>query len=94
MTYIAATRAALAARIPDLDPPLLDLYLLLALVKGPAVTSADVHDAWAIWCSRSRPDHRDLIPYPQLSTAVQALDQPFADAIAAAALAQTQETAA
>jgi hypothetical protein len=94
VTYIAAARAALAARIPDLDPALLDLYTLLALVKGPAVSPVDVHDAWAIWCSRSRPDHPSLIPYPQLSPAVQALDQPFADAITAAALDQTQETAA
>ncbi|SFD13706.1 hypothetical protein [Streptomyces aidingensis] len=38
MTYIDDTRNALAAKPPGEAPELLDLYTLLTLVKGPAVT--------------------------------------------------------
>lgn len=84
MSYVEQVRAAVHVRKPNLEPDLLDLYTLLALVKGDQVTLEDVHDAWAVWRSRTRPDHKSLIPFDQLSEAVQALDQPYADAIAAA----------
>jgi hypothetical protein len=90
MTYIDTTRATLEARCPGEDPALLDLYLLLALIKGDKVTLADVHDAWAIWRSRTRADHPSIVPFGNLSTDVQALDQPYADAIAATATESEQ----
>ena len=82
MTYIDAARNALTAQLPGQDPYLLDLYLLLALVKGPAVTRADVHEAWAIRRSRTDPNHPHLVPFADLPPEVQDLDQAFADAIA------------
>ena len=91
MTYVDTARAALEARCPGEDDALLDLYLVLALVKGKEVTLADVHDAWAIWRSRTRPDHSSIIPFSELTAGVQALDQPYADAIAAAACERIRE---
>lgn len=90
MTYIDDARTTLNAELPTEDPELLDLYLLLTLVKGGAVTLTEVHDAWAIWRSRTRPDHQSIVPFWQLTEAVQALDKPYADAITAAASTQFQ----
>jgi hypothetical protein len=85
VTYIDTARTALEARCPGQDPAILDLYLLLALIKGAEVTLRDVHDAWAVWRSRSRPGHPSIVPFEQLTPDVQDLDRPFADAIASAA---------
>lgn len=85
MTYIDDARTALTAHLPDEDPELMDLYLLLTLVKGGAVTLAEVHDAWAIWRSRSNSQHQSIVPFDELTVEVQALDKPYADAIKAAA---------
>lgn len=85
MTYIDRARAALDHLIPGEDPALLDLYTLLVLARGEAVTLRDVHDAWALWRSRSRADHPALVPFDQLAPEVQSLDQPYADAIATVA---------
>lgn len=81
MSYVDTVRAHLAAYLPDQGPALLDLYALLALTRGAHVTGADVHNAWALWRSRSRADHPDLVPFEQLAADVQALDEPFAAAI-------------
>jgi len=83
MTYIDTARAALEARCPGQDDALLDLYALLVLVKGDSVTLEDVHDAWAIWRSRTSPAHQSIVPFDQLTPSVQKLDQSYADAIAA-----------
>lgn len=86
MNYIEETRHRLAAELAPtlLGTELLDLYTLLVLVKGDAVTLKDVHDAWAVWKSPLRPDHRSIVPFDQLSTEVQELDRKYAVAIAAA----------
>ncbi|MEV0220839.1 hypothetical protein [Streptomyces sp. NPDC050704] len=84
VTYIDDIRTALDSQTPGLAPELLDLYTLLALVQGPNVRLADIHDAWAIWRSRTRPDHRSIVPFNDLTPEVQALDQPYADAVARA----------
>ena len=84
--YINIARGRLAESLGvDLEPALLDLYTLLVLVKGDAVTLADVHDAWAVWRSRSNPAHRSIVPFDELTAEVQALDQPYATVIAATA---------
>lgn len=85
MTYIDDARAALAAELPTEDPELLDLYTLLMLVKGGSVTLPEVHDAWNLWRSRTQPGHRSIVPFGELTEAVQLLDKPYADAIATAA---------
>lgn len=65
---------------PD-DYPLYRIYAVLGYVKGEDVTLKDVHDAWSAWRVATVPDHRSLKPFAELSPEVQALDQPYVDAI-------------
>jgi hypothetical protein len=58
---------------------LLDLYTLLTLTTGENTTAKNVHDAWAIACKN--PNHKSLIPFEELSTEVQQLDDFYVDAI-------------
>lgn len=66
--------------------PLFRMYAVLALTKGVAVTARDVHDAWSAWCAGVDPEHRSLKPFDQLAPEVQALDEPYVQAICAVAL--------
>ena len=92
-TYIeSATQAlhgALRAQGKDpaacLTPDLQQLYVLLVLTSGTATTLADVHDAWACARAITRPDHRDLVPFEQLTADVAEWDRPFMVAIHTAA---------
>jgi hypothetical protein len=70
----------------DADDPsaLFRLYALLALARGEAVTTRDVHDAWAVWMLGRGEEHESIVPFEELSATVQDEDQPFADAIRAA----------
>lgn len=91
MTYIDELAAEIEHGVPpDLLPdvdtrPLFHLYALLALAKGTDVTAADVHNAWAVWMEKQDPDHRSIRPFKELDAATQASDEPFAEAIRAAA---------
>lgn len=69
-------------KILNLPAELMDLYILLVFVKGEDVTLKDVHDAWSVWKNRIRPDHHSLIPFDELSEAVQELDRKYAEGIA------------
>ena len=79
--YVEQVRDKLAQRLPTLDDALLDLYTLLAIQYGTNVDAVTVHNAWSVWQNRIDPDHRSLIPFPMLSPEVQALDEPYAEAI-------------
>jgi len=79
--YVQETLDDLAGQLPDCDTPLLELYTLLALTTGTGTTLEHVHQAWAVWRNRTRPDHPALVPFAALDPAVQALDQKYADAI-------------
>lgn len=85
MNYVQAVTARLAALLPGLDPDLLRLYTLLGLVKGTTTTLEDVHDAWAVWRTQTRPGHPSAIPFARLSPEVQELDRKYMDAIHEAA---------
>lgn len=61
--------------------PLCRLYALLALALHVCVSREDVHDAWSVWMAGRDPGHRSLVPFNQLTAEVQALDQPYVDAI-------------
>ncbi|QNN99275.1 hypothetical protein SEA_FAUST_203 [Streptomyces phage Faust] len=80
--YVQEVLDELDNKIGGLPDELLDLYGLLVFVKGENVTLEDVHDAWAIWKNRIRPDHKSLIPFNDLTLEVQELDRKYADAIA------------
>ena len=72
-----------------LDQRLLELYGFLALTTGTDTTRENVHDAWAVWKEEIDPAHRSLIPFEELTPDVQALDQPYVDAIHRAAVTLT-----
>lgn len=61
------------------------VYAVLALAKGKQTTAKDVHDAWTAWANTYRPGHRSAVPFEALTPQVQALDQPYVDAIHAVA---------
>jgi hypothetical protein len=88
--YVAAIREHLDARLRGCPPALVDLYTLLALQYGTQVDAVDVHNAWSVFTNNTRPDHPSLIPFPYLSPDVQALDEPYVDAIRAAVRAAEQ----
>jgi hypothetical protein len=91
MTYIDELAGAIRARVapglvPDVDTTaLFRLYAVLARAKGEHVTASDVHDAWSAWMSGRDPGHPALRPFDELSTDVRAADQPYVEAIRAAA---------
>lgn len=90
VSYVEQARAALLTALATTaqefaDDRLLDLYTLLVLTVGGACSRADVHDAWAVARTRTRPEHADLVPFPRLTDEVRAYDTPFRDAIRAAA---------
>ncbi len=81
MTYIDTVRTHLAAELPDVQDELIDLYALLALTQGQRTSMQDVHDAWAVWRSRIRPDHPDLVPFKDLAPSIQELDRKYLAAV-------------
>lgn len=89
MTYIEQARQVLLAELPyteaELTTALTDLYTLLVLTVGEDCTSKHVHDAWAVAMWRHHPNHRSLVPFGDLTPAVQALDVEFRDAVRRAA---------
>ncbi len=92
MNYIDALASKIAQNCNDdfatinvYDQSLYRIYALLALIKGQDVTLEDVHDAWAVWRAETNPTHHSLKPFTELTPEVQALDQPYVDAIRQAA---------
>lgn len=61
------------------------VYALLALTVGQNVTFEDVHNAWAVWRTATKPDHADLVPFEFLTHETQLYDAPFVLFIAQAA---------
>ena len=94
LNYLEADAALIVACLPEeIDDeitkeqvPLFYTYALLMRAKGVDTQWEDVHDAWSAWASAARPDHPALVPFEELTPEIQALDQPFLDAIREAAL--------
>lgn len=72
---------ALNRHLPGQDPEIIRNYALLALALGEDTTGRDVHNAWAMWRSHTRPDHPDLVPFDELTPEIQAYDDEYVDAI-------------
>lgn len=79
--YVQDVVDRLARRLPGQDDAVLRLYALLVLTLGVHTSLRDVHDAWAVWRSVTKPDHPDLVRFEGLSPEVQAYDQKYALAI-------------
>ena len=99
LTYLEEDAALICRCLPknvtqpdDEQFPLFLIYAVLMRAKGVAATLSDVHDAWAAWRADSAPLHKDLVPFDELDAATQALDQPYLDAIRAAARIREAET--
>lgn len=86
MNYFAEIVQALKGLLPDCDDQLCSFYALLVVTTGTLTTLKDVHDAWAAWRNLTKPDHKSLIPFDDLSKDVQALDAPYRDAIVQVAM--------
>ncbi|MEU4574991.1 hypothetical protein ACBI99_30005 [Nonomuraea sp. ATR24] len=91
MTYLDADARLIRSLLPaGAAPPddatgLFVLYAVLLRAKGEAVSAEDVHDAWSAWMSTRDPGHPALVPYADLPPATRAADEPYAEAIRAAA---------
>jgi hypothetical protein len=85
MNYVDEIVKQLEERLDDCEVDLLRLYALLVLVIGPDVSERDVHDAWSVWRTATKPDHSALVPFDQLTREAQDLDTPYAEAIIAIA---------
>jgi hypothetical protein len=91
VTYLDELAAEIERQVPpDVLPEgdttlLFRLYALLVLAKGQAVTARDVHNAWAVWMQESDPAHDSIRPFDELGAETQAADEPFVEAIKAAA---------
>lgn len=85
MIYVNNVLNLLDEELPGLPSDLLDFYALLVLTTGENTTLENVHDAWAMYTSLKRPDHKSLIPFEELTVEVQELDRKYADGIVRAA---------
>lgn len=81
MNYIDYITSRLAARLDDCPADLLRFYALLVLTEGVNTTLEDVHSAWACWRVATKPDHRSLVPFGDLTPEVQELDRKYMTAI-------------
>lgn len=85
MTYVDDVRTALLYELPGISTQLLDLYTLVALMKGSRVTPEDVHHAWSVWTRQHEPEHIFMLPFDELPPDVLEMDKPYVDAIKAVA---------
>ena len=83
--YLDAIVAALDEKLPGHRPELLRFYALLVLTTGIDTTLENVHDAWSAWQTATRPEHRSLIPFNELTLEVRELDRPYMEAIVSVA---------
>jgi hypothetical protein len=81
INYASEVMRRIHTELPGLDPALAQLYALLALTKGTETSLKDVHDAWSLWTAVVRGSHKSLIPFNQLTPAVQELDRKYMEGI-------------
>lgn len=80
MNYIQKAKEILSKKI-DVENDLLNLYTLLVFTKAGKATLEDIHDAWSIWRNETKPDHKSLIPFSELTQEVQEMDREYTEAI-------------
>ncbi|HEX5535241.1 MAG TPA: hypothetical protein VFX33_15985 [Actinomycetales bacterium] len=89
-SYLSRDARLIRTMLSDATPPedadsLFLIYAVLLRAKGAAVTASDVHDAWAAWMEPRNRHHPALQSYDQLAPAAQQADEPYVEAIRAAA---------
>ena len=80
MNYIQKAKEELSKKI-DVENELLNLYTLLVFSKAGEATLEDIHDAWSIWRNETKPDHKSLVPFSELTLEVQEMDREYTEAI-------------
>jgi hypothetical protein len=93
MNYVDEIVKQLEEHLDDCEVDLLRMYALLVLIIGPDVSERDVHDAWSVWRTATKPDHPSLVPFDQLTREVQDLDTKYTEAIIAVDAARRRATA-
>ncbi|MCD9876106.1 DUF7701 domain-containing protein [Streptomyces guryensis] len=97
MSYLSADAGLIRELLPPQARPAEDsdglflLYAVLMRAKGEQVTAADVHDAWTAWMQLRNPDHAALVPFDELSPVTRREDEPYAQAIQAAARVRSKD---
>ncbi|MGM1065206.1 DUF7701 domain-containing protein [Saccharothrix sp. Mg75] len=87
MPYLQEVAALIKAALPPYATPpegaeeLFILYAVLVRVKGQAVTSSDVHDAWCAWMLTINPEHAAILPFDDLDDRTKLEDRPYVEAI-------------
>ena|SRR5271170_4498946 len=81
MNYFDKITDRLAEILPDCDADLLRYYTLLALTRGMNTSLENVHDAWSAWRTVTKPDHKSLIPFKDLTPEIQEYYRKYMDAI-------------
>lgn len=89
ITYVDKVAALVAERTGLKGKGLIQMYTLLVLVKGTAITLEDIHDAWSVnmnYKEANPPycyghDHLSIVPFADLSKETQQRDEPFAAAL-------------
>ena len=87
-TYIDEVIEAVKAETHIKSDRLAQMYALLVLTKGEAISLKDVHDAWAVDMN-SRPrtdhcyghDHKSIVPFSALPDETRQKDQRFVIAL-------------
>jgi len=89
--YLADIANRIMRLVPKEDLPQEDVsslflvYAVLLLAKGCEVTASDVHNAWVAWMAPRDPNHEALVPFEALPHEIALADEPFVNAILAAA---------
>jgi hypothetical protein len=73
------------ALLPPDAGPLLLIYAVLARAKGEATSAEDVHNAWNAWMLIRGEHHESMRAFEELPEPVRREDEPFLNAIRAAA---------
>lgn len=84
MSYVETTISKLRANLGPNDGSVVELlrfYALLVHSCGVDTTLEDVHTAWALWRSQTKPDHPDLVEFAELSPEVADYDRSYRDVI-------------
>jgi len=67
--------------VHPLDHEVYEYYALLVLTVGVNCTNENVHDAWAMWAIKNKPDHSWIKPFGEIPSSIQSLDTKFRDII-------------
>ena len=87
MNYVDKIRQLLVQVVPNDHDALVDLFTLLVLTRGSAVTASDIHDAVSVWSNMYDRDCPNLIPFKFISDSLKERERQYLLAVQAVAKA-------